>query len=105
MLAHNFDKDLREGNKTGNIAICVIWIGPSLNPEIELHRKILKDLDIKTPEPSTIDQTKYTEIYEITHLGEPICINEYMKHIATPPSVRVIQLNDHQAAVSNQLKR
>ena len=85
MLAHSFDKEQQEGNKkSNNLAICVIWIGPSLNADVELHRKILRDLKIKTPEPSKIDRTKYTEVYEITHLGEPICINEYMKHIAMP---------------------
>ena len=89
MLAHNFDKGLKEDRKIGNIAICVIWIGPSLNPEVELHRKILLDLGVKTPEPSSFDQTKYTEVYELTHLGEPICINEYMKHIAMPQQLEL----------------
>ena len=72
----------------------MIWVGPSINEEIKLHRKILKELKVQVPGQSEIDQTEFTQVYELTCHGEPICINEYMKHIATPQSVRVIQLDD-----------
>ena len=93
-LAYNFDRNLKEGQAQENLAICVVWVGPSINSEVKLHRKLLNELKVENPDPSEIDQTEYTQVYELTHLGEIICINEYMKHIAEPPSVRVIQLND-----------
>ena len=93
-LAYNFDRNLKEGQAQENLAICVVWVGPSINSEVKLHRKLLNELKVENPDPREIDQTEYTQVYELTHLGEIICINEYMKHIAEPPSVRVIQLND-----------
>ena len=81
---------MKEQDREGNLAICVIWVGHSLNSSVKVHRKILEQLEVQKPADSEIDQSEFTQVYEITFFGEPICINEYMKHIALPPTVRVI---------------
>ena len=39
--AEEFDKRMIEQEKEGNLAICVIWVGHSLNSSVKVHRKIL----------------------------------------------------------------
>ena len=43
-LAYNFDRNLKEGQAQENLAICVVWVGPSINSEVKLHRKLLSEL-------------------------------------------------------------
>ena len=54
-LAYNFDRNLKEGQAQENLAICVVWVGPSINSEVKLHRKLLSELQVEKPDPSEVD--------------------------------------------------
>ena len=50
------------------------------------------------------DGTKYVQMYGLTRLGEPICINEYAANISANYSTQVLLFEDWQsdtAALSN----
>ena len=44
--------------------------------------------------PSLEDKTTYLPWFELNHLGQPICLNEYATEIASGPNTHIIQLDD-----------
>ena len=64
-----------------NLVIGIAWIGHTLDPHYNPHRKIIDEAVIYEESESDdsdyfSEQTKIYPWYELTYLGEPICLNE-----------------------------
>ena len=58
------------------LAIGIVWIGFSISPGHEETDLLLEELGVEDQDPG-IDESPYINNFVLTHLGEPICINEY----------------------------
>ena len=83
-----FEEEKLKGERFGVFAIGIVWIGHTLNTDIDKHNDILKRLRVTKPDPD------YVQWYELTSLGEPICVNEYATSIASRPSTHVLHIDD-----------
>ena len=63
------------------LLIGIVWIGHTLTPDIYAHQQIIEDIGVKEFK-SDIDGSSYYRRFELNHLGQPICINEYSTRIA-----------------------
>ena len=77
------------------LLIGIYWIGHYLTPEADMD--ILSYFKDKIPiESLGVDDSEFFPQYELTHLGQPICINEYATEIAAQgPQTHVIQIDDY----------
>ena len=77
------------------MAIGIVWIGLCIDPDENCHehQKLLKELKVERP-PAGIDESEFFQRFELTHEGEPICINEYATRIARSKGTHVIHINE-----------
>ena len=85
-----------------DLVIGIAWIGHTLDPDYEPHKKIISEsIDYKAaPNTKVQNSTNASEIYpwfELTHLGEPICLNEHLCEISKGEGVHVLLLDDYQS--------
>ena len=59
-----------------------------------MHQSIFDELKIVKIEEQNEDRWKFCQMYNLTHSGQPIVINEYCTRLARGPSTHVIQLDD-----------
>ena len=89
-----------------HLAIGVVWIGHSLDPEDELHREIIDEKIIYKQEEATEDaESEFSDYepksfmyprFELTSEGEPICLNEHLCEISAIKRIHVLLLDDEQ---------
>ena len=93
-----------------DLVIAIAWIGHTLDPDYDPHRKIIDD-SIEYREASiNHDQLeepkKPSQVYawyELTHLGEPICLNEHLCEISKAEGVHVLLLDDYQSDLGTNI--
>ena len=74
------------------VGIC--WIGRCLDPDVTQHKNIMEG---KYEDKPSFDGTSYYPWFELNHIGQPICINEYATSIAEGQNTHVIHFDDHQS--------
>ena len=63
------------------LLVGIIWIGHTLQSDMYSHKQIMDEIGIKEIK-SEIDGSEYFPRFELNHLGQAICINEYSARIA-----------------------
>lgn len=77
--------------------ISIIWIGFSLDPELEEHEELInKKVQRSLSERINKDESKIFNRYGLSCNGEPICLNEYSTKVANYKNVHVVQLDSRQ---------
>ena len=90
LIAEQFVKEKLE-NELLLIGIC--WVGQKLQCGYKVHTDITEKLG-SLIWPKGTDDSDYLPYYELTSLGEPICLNEYATRIAGNEATHVIQFDD-----------
>ena len=89
--------------------MAIVWVGHSLCPEDPADEDFIQEiLDEKGNEglkkiAMGKDESSLYPWLELTHDGEPICLNEIATGIADHSGTHVIQLNDYQPSMSVHL--
>ena len=73
-------------DKQEHLLISIVWIGHVLHPEFEPHLKIIKE------KCGSVSSLQFPQ-FELNHLGEPMCINEYASRIAAGGNTYVLQID------------
>ena len=84
-----------------NLAIGIAWIGHTLDPHYQPHQKIIDEV-VKYPssldsESEMEDNSEIYPWYELTHLGEPICLSEHLSELTEDKQIHIIHLDDYQS--------
>ena len=93
-----------------DLVIGIAWIGHTLGPEYALHKNIIKEAirfkEESKPEVSALEnlQENYPW-FELTHLGEPICLNERLCKLSSGKGVHVLLLDDYQSDLGTDITR
>ena len=86
-----------------NLVIGIAWIGHTLDPHYAPHRKIIDEKvsfkEKNDAEASSIgcDDSDIYPWFELTYLGEPICMNEHLCELSAGERINVLQLDDFQS--------
>ena len=96
-MARDFSIEMSEiDNKAnkGTLLISIVWIGFSLDPDFDLHDKLIpKKIHRTISIIENEDKSKIKNRYVLTCEGEPICLNEYCTKIANYTNVHVVELD------------
>ena len=66
---------------------------------------MIEELDIEEQEPAPLDGSPFINNFVLTHLGEPICINEYVQKLAECSNIHVLQFNELCVENANMLNK
>ena len=71
-----------------DLAVGIVWIGHTLDPEYQLHNDIIKEKIQKKQDSDEIhtkksDRSKFYPRFELTSFGEPICLNEHLSKVSS----------------------
>ena len=92
-IQHRVDTFEKEKEKNDNMAVAVISIGYSFNPELfPLHKKKAQEKEFK-PIPDCEYGNEHYPQYILAKDDEPICMTEYACRLAQGSSTHVIQID------------
>ena len=89
---------IHKREQRANLAIGIIWIGHTLDPNYLPHKQIIDKLvdyehsvhESEATSMESSDASSFCPWFELNHLGEPICLNEYACRIAEGESTHVM---------------
>ena len=86
----NYEIDRLERQELLLVGLC--WIGRSLDPDNGKHKAIMEGK--YEAKRSAVDGSEFYPWFELNHLGQPICLNEYATDIASGPNTHVMHFDD-----------